>query len=210
MIKAKKMIIMIIPSIYISAVVLIVASILLVISSINKYLTIPKDYNYAVDAQFENIVPVVETQTTIIKPFLSEDVKVGKYFYDFEADEERQQNSIIFYENTYMQNSGVDYVSDTVFDVVAVLDGEVISVETDPTLGNIVKLKHDKNLITVYQGIDNIDLKEGSTINQGTIIGTSGTSKINTNYTTSLHFEVYYNGELMDPENFYTLNIADL
>ena len=207
MIKAKKMII---PSIYISAVVLIVASILLVISSINKYLTIPKDYNYAVDAQFENIVPVVETQTTIIKPFLSEDVKVGKYFYDFEADEERQQNSIIFYENTYMQNSGVDYVSDTVFDVVAVLDGEVISVETDSTLGNIVKLKHDKNLITVYQGIDNIDLKEGSTINQGTIIGTSGTSKINTNYTTSLHFEVYYNGELMDPENFYTLNIADL
>lgn len=207
MIKAKKMII---PSIYISAVILIVASILLVISSINKYLTIPKDYNYAVDTKFENVVPVVETQTTIIKPYLSEDVKVGKYFYDFEADEERQQNSIIFYENTYMQNSGVDYVSDTVFDVVAVLDGEVISVETDPTLGNIVKLKHDKNLITVYQGVDNIDLKESSTVNQGTIIGTSGTSKINTNYTTSLHFEVYYNGELMDPENFYTLNIEDL
>lgn len=207
MIKAKKMII---PSIYISAVILIVASILLVISSINKYLAIPKDYNYAVDTKFENVVPVVETQTTIIKPYLSEDVKVGKYFYDFEADEERQQNSIIFYENTYMQNSGVDYVSDSVFDIVAVLDGEVISVETDSTLGNIIKLKHDKNLITVYQGIDNIDLKEGNTVNQGTIIGTSGTSKINTNYTTSLHFEVYYNGELMDPENFYTLNIEDL
>lgn len=207
MIKAKKMII---PSIYILAVILIVASILLVVSSINKYLTIPKDYNYAVDTQFENVIPVVETQATIIKPYLSEDVKVGKYFYDFEADEERQQNSIIFYENTYMQNSGVDYVSDTVFDVVAVLDGEVISVETDPTLGNIVKLKHDKNLITVYQGIDNIDLKEGSTVNQGTIIGTSGTSKINTNYATSLHFEVYYNGELIDPENFYALNIEDL
>ena len=207
MIKAKKMII---PSIYISAVILIVASILLVISSINKYLTIPKDYNYAVDTKFENVVPVVETQTTIIKPYLSEDVKVGKYFYDFEADEERQQNSIIFYENTYMQNSGVDYVSDSVFDIVAVLDGEVISVETDSTLGNIIKLKHNKNLITVYQGIDNIDLKEGNTVNQGTIIGTSGTSKINTNYTTSLHFEVYYNGELMDPENFYTLNIEDL
>lgn len=207
MIKAKKMII---PSIYILAVILIVASILLVVSSINKYLTIPKDYNYAVDTQFENVIPVVETQATIIKPYLSEDVKIGKYFYDFEADEERQQNSIIFYENTYMQNSGVDYVSNTVFDVVAVLDGEVLSIETDSTLGNIVKLKHDKNLITVYQGIDNIDLKEGSTVNQGTIIGTSGTSKINTNYATSLHFEVYYNGELIDPENFYALNIEDL
>ena len=207
MIKAKKLII---PLIYIFAVILIIASILLVVSSINKYLTIPKDYNYAVNTQFENIVPVVETQTTILKPYLSKNVKVGKYFYDFEADEERQQNSIIFYENTYMQNSGVDYVSDSVFDIVAVLDGEVMSVETDSTLGNIIKLKHDKNLITVYQGIDNIDLKEGNTVNQGTIIGTSGTSKINTNYTTSLHFEVYYNGELMDPENFYTLNIEDL
>lgn len=207
MIKAKKMII---PSIYISAVILIVASILLVITSINKYLTIPKDYNYAVDVQFENIVPVVETQATIIKPYLSEDVKVGKYFYDFEADEERQQNSIIFYENTYMQNSGVDYISDTQFDILAVLDGEVISVETDDTLGNIVKIKHDKNIITVYQGIDNIEIEKGNKVNQGSIIGTSGTSKINTNYTTSLHFEVYYNGQLIDPENFYSLNLQDL
>ena len=109
-----------------------------------------------------------------------------------------------------MQNSGVDYISETAFDVVSVLDGEVISIETDPTLGNIVKIKHDKNIITVYQGIDNVSLKEGDLINQGTIIGTSGTSKINTNYTTSLHFEVYYNGELIDPENFYSLNIEDL
>lgn len=207
MIKAKKMII---PSIYVFAVVLIITSILLVVSSINKYLTIPKDYNYAVDTQFENTIPVVDTQTSIIKPYLAENVTIGKYFYDFEADEEKQQNSIIFYENTYMQNSGVDYVSETTFDVVSVLDGEVISVETDTTLGNIVKVKHDKNIITVYQGIDNVELKEGSLVNQGTIIGTSGTSKINTNYITSLHFEVYYNGELIDPENFYTLNIEDL
>ena len=207
MTKVKKMII---PSIYVFAVILIIASILLVISSINKYLTIPKDYNYAVETQFENILPVVETQTTIIKPYLSEDVKIGKYFYDFEADEESQENSLIFYENTYMQNSGVDYISETAFDVVSVLDGEVISIETDPTLGNIVKVKHDKNIITVYQGIDNVSLKEGDLINQGTIIGTSGTSKINTNYTTSLHFEVYYSGELIDPENFYSLNIEDL
>ena len=207
MTKVKKMII---PSIYVFAVILIIVSILLVISSINKYLTIPKDYNYAVETQFENILPVVETQTTIIKPYLSEDVKIGKYFYDFEADEESQENSLIFYENTYMQNSGVDYISETAFDVVSVLDGEVISIETDPTLGNIVKVKHDKNIITVYQGIDNVSLKEGDLINQGTIIGTSGTSKINTNYTTSLHFEVYYNGELIDPENFFSLNIEDL
>ncbi len=207
MIKIKKLII---PSIYVGAIILIITSIMLVISSINKYLTIPKDYNYSVETNFENIIPVVETNNQIIKPYLSDNVTIGKYFYDFEANEERQQNSIIFYENTYMQNSGVDYISDTQFDILAVLDGEVISVETDDTLGNIVKIKHDKNIITVYQGIDNIEIEKGNKVNQGSIIGTSGTSKINTNYTTSLHFEVYYNGQLIDPENFYSLNLQDL
>lgn len=207
MIKIKKLII---PSIYVGAIILIISSIMLVISSINKYLTIPKDYNYSVETNFENIIPVVETNNQIIKPYLSDNVTIGKYFYDFEANEERQQNSIIFYENTYMQNSGVDYISDTQFDILAVLDGEVISVETDDTLGNIVKIKHDKNIITVYQGIDNIEIEKGNKVNQGSIIGTSGTSKINTNYTTSLHFEVYYNGQLIDPENFYSLNLQDL
>lgn len=207
MIKIKKLII---PSVYVGAIILIISSIMLVISSINKYLTIPKDYNYSVETNFENIIPVVETNNQIIKPYLSDNVTIGKYFYDFEANEERQQNSIIFYENTYMQNSGVDYISDTQFDILAVLDGEVISVETDDTLGNIVKIKHDKNIITVYQGIDNIEIEKGNKVNQGSIIGTSGTSKINTNYTTSLHFEVYYNGQLIDPENFYSLNLQDL
>lgn len=207
MIKVKKLIV---PSIYVTAVTIIIASIVLVTTSINKYLTIPRDYNYSIQTEFENTLPVVDVENTIIKPYLSENVTVGKYFYDFEADEERQQSSIIFYENTYMQNSGVDYVSDETFDIVSVLDGEVMSIETDATLGNIVKIKHDKNIITVYQGIDNIEIEEGTKINQGTIIGTSGTSKINTNYTTSLHFEVYYNGELIDPESFYTLNIEDL
>lgn len=207
MTKIKKLII---PSVYVGAIILIISSIMLVISSINKYLTIPKDYNYSVETNFENIIPVVETNNQIIKPYLSDNVTIGKYFYDFEANEERQQNSIIFYENTYMQNSGVDYISDTQFDILAVLDGEVISVETDDTLGNIVKIKHDKNIITVYQGIDNIEIEKGNKVNQGSIIGTSGTSKINTNYTTSLHFEVYYNGQLIDPENFYSLNLQDL
>jgi len=206
---AKKIII---PSIYVFSVTLVIASILIVVISINKFLTIPDDYNYSVNESFETTVPVVDVEDTndIIRPYLSENVEIGKYFYDFEGDEERQSNSIIFYENTYMQNTGVDYISEKEFDVISVLDGEIISVETDPTLGNIVKIKHDKNLVTVYQGINNLQVKEEDVINKGTIIGTSGTSKINTNYTTSLHFEVYYNGELIDPENFYNLNIEDL
>ena len=202
---------LIIPGIYLLAVCLIIGSICWIVFAVDKYLTIPKDYNYSINGVFEKeLIPVVTNNTTIIRPYLSEEVTIGKYFYDFESDSTNQEKALIFYENTYMQNSGVDYVSNKIFDVVAILDGEIIKVETDKILGNIVEIKHEGDIVSVYQGIDNVSLSVGNTINQGEIIGISGVSKINTEYTTALHFEVYYKGKLLDPENFYSLNLGDL
>ena len=73
----------------------------------------------------ENEIPVVSTPTTIVRPYLDSSVSIGKGFYDYEGEETEQENSIIYYENTYMQNSGVDYVSKNVFDVITILDGTV-------------------------------------------------------------------------------------
>lgn len=210
-----------VPSVYLIAVVSVIACIWLTISSINKYLTEKRDFTYSVNGLIDdNSVPVQgeennkpndnPTNESIIKPYKSENVTVGRYFYDFEDEEKQQENAIIYYENTYMQNSGVDYISETPFDVVSVLNGKVLSVETDEVLGNIVKIEHEKEFITVYQGIEKPELKVGDTVSQGQIIGKSGTSKVNSNYTTSLHFEVYHKGSLMDPENFYSLKMNEL
>ena len=203
---------LVIPTIYLISVALVIGSIILVVSGVNKYMTVPTDYDYVIDKDFtpEETQPVVNTSTQVIKPYISEDVKVGRYFYDYESDDKSQEQSIIYYENTYMQNTGVDYVSDKEFDVVAILEGEVIAVESDVTLGNIVKVKHSGNLISVYEGIEDISLKEGDQIAQGTITGKSGNAKINTGYASSLHFEVYHNGEVIDPENIYTKSVSEL
>lgn len=204
---------LVIPTIYLISVALVIASIVLVVTGVNKYMTTPTEYDYVINKTFnESTTPVINTDTnlSIIKPYLSEDVTVGRYFYDFESPTEDQQKSIIYYENTYMQNTGVDYVSNNKFDVISILDGEVISIESDSTLGNIIKIQHDNNLISVYEGIEEITLTEGSEVTQGEILGVSGTSKINPEYNSSLHFEVYYKGEVIDPENIYTLTVADL
>ncbi len=204
--KAKKLIV---PSIYVLSLVLIIGSIFLLVSSVSKYLSEPTDYDYGIRGVFEEITPVVNETTLIIRPYLSESVNIGKYFYDYQGEESEQENSLVYYENTYMQNSGVDYVSNTVFDVVSVLDGEIISAQTDEVLGNIVKIKHESDLISIYQGIDGMSVKKGDKVSQGHILGTSGTSKINPEYTSSVHFEIYYKGEIMDPENLYSLSIED-
>lgn len=201
---------LVIPTLYLISVALVIGSIFIVVNSVNKYLTVPEDYDYVLDKTFsEDTIPVVSTKNSIIRPYLSEQVKIGRYFYDFESASENQEQSIIYYENTYMQNSGVDYVSENVFDIVSILDGEVLNVEVDETLGNIIKIKHNDNLISVYEGIEDITLKEGDSVHQGQILGKSGTSKINKDYASSLHFEVYHNGAVIDPENIYTMQVSD-
>lgn len=199
----------IIPSIYATALVIIIGSVFFLVKGISNYLSEPIDYNYSIKNVFESVIPVVNTKELIVKPYLSEEVSIGKYYYDFEGEKTEQEKSLIYYEGTYMQNSGVDYVSSNIFDVIAILDGEVISVEKDETLGNIIQLKHDKDIISIYQGIEGASLEKGQKVNQGQILGTSGTSKINPEYISSLHFEIYYKGEIMDPENLYSLSIED-
>lgn len=205
-----------VPTIYLIAILSVVGCILLTIMSINKYLTESEKFDYSINGLIDNEVKPVQGEditknnVKVIKPFRNEKVTIGRGFYDFEGEQTNQEKSIIFYENTYMQNSGVDYVSDEVFDVISVLAGKVISVDTDEVLGNIVKIEHDKNIITTYQGIDKVALKVGDVISQGTIVGVSGKSLVNSNYTTSLHFEVNYKGELVDPEKFYSLNVNEL
>ena len=68
---------------------------------------------------FDNngILIAKETNENIIRPYIVDGVKVYRYFYDFESDDEKKQmDSLIVYGETYMQNTGVDYSSDEIFD----------------------------------------------------------------------------------------------
>ena len=65
-------------------------------------------------------IPVINTTTKVIKPYTDESVTIGKYFYDYKGTKEQQEKSIIYHENTYLQNSGVDFISQNVFDVVSI------------------------------------------------------------------------------------------
>lgn len=135
----------------------------------------------------------------MIKPYTNESIKIGKYFYDYKAENNKQENSITYHDNTYMQNSGVDYILEESFDVVSVLNGTVTSVKTDDLLGKIVEIKHDNNYVTVYQSLSTVDVKKGDVVTQGQIIGKSGTNEIDKDMGNHLHFELYIKGQIVDP-----------
>lgn len=157
-----------------------------------------------------NDIPVVSTDVIIVRPYLDSSVTIGKSFYDYQGTSEEQEKSIIYYEDTYMQNSGIDYVSPNVFDVVSILNGTVISIEESDILGTTIEVRHSNNLISVYQGLSEVMVEVDMEIVQGQIIAKSGTSNINKDLGNHLHFELYYNGEIVNPEEYYNKNVNEL
>ena len=126
-------------------------------------------------------------------------MEIARYYYNPNETDEKKAQSIVYYNGTYMPNTGVDYVKKDVFDVSSVYDGTVIEVEDVELLGKIVKIRHNAELISVYQGISDVAVAKGDIVFQGQKIGTSGTSKINESLGNHLHFEIYKNGEAIDP-----------
>ena len=194
----------VIPTIYTIALAALFISILIIGKTYNSFTN--EDINsHVVNAIVDDASKAVmnETENKMIKPFANDNVTISKNFYDKDATEEEQQNSLIYYENTYMQNSGVLYTSENAYDIVATLDGKISDIKTDDILGNVIEIDHDNEIKTVYQSVDNIKVKVGDEVKQGDVIATSGTNKLNNTNKNCLLFEVYQKGQLVNPEKMF-------
>ncbi|HJJ16777.1 MAG TPA: M23 family metallopeptidase [Bacilli bacterium] len=194
----------VIPTIYTIALAALFISILIIGKTYNSFTN--EDINsHVVNAIVDDDSKAVmnETENKMIKPFVNDNVTISKNFYDKDATEEEQQNSLIYYENTYMQNSGVLYTSENAYDIVATLDGKISDIKTDDILGNVIEIDHDNEIKTVYQSVDNIKVKVGDEVKQGDVIATSGANKLNNTNKNCLLFEVYQKGQLVNPEKMF-------
>ena len=186
-----------------------VIGVILLLSGVKGIVSVKPTYKYTVDDVFvSDIMNVVsEVNDTFIKPYTSDKVSIIRYFYNKNDEKEKQEKSIINYQNTYIQNKGVDYCSEEAFDVLSVYSGEVINIEESELYGKIVTIKHNDNLVTSYSNLDNVLVSVGNTVVQGELFATTSKSKFDKNLFL-LHFEVKYNGENIDPETIYTLNVS--
>jgi stage II sporulation protein Q len=157
----------------------------------------------------EVIEPTDTTSAIFIKPFTSDKVKISKSYYDKDDDETVQQNSLMYYEKTYLQNSGILYSSEETFDILSVYDGKVTNVAEDDILGNYVEITHNTNLKTIYYSLSEVTVKKDDAVTTGMIIGKSGTNSLEESLKNNLLIEVYYNGFTINPENLYNATIDD-
>ena len=164
---------------------------------------------YVSNGIFNRSIPIINVPDTIKSP-VSNDISIARYFYNSSDQLEKKEKSIVYYEGTYMPNTGIDYVNSEIFDVLAAFDGTVIDVSEDDLLGKTVRIRHNSELISVYQGLDNIEVQNGDTVFTGQKIASSGTSKINMDLGNHMHFEIYKNGVTIDPFSCINKKLGDI
>lgn len=169
------------------------------------------DYQYVTRIFGEEDQPVVNTAEIISRPYTDGNVKVIQSFYNYQAESSEQENSIVNYEETYMQNTGVSYGGvENDFDAVSVLPGTVISVKEDKLLGFVVEIKNNDRITTVYKGLKEVNLKENDNINQGDYVGKSSETNLGKELGRHIVFELKIDGNYVNPEEYYDRNINEL
>jgi len=159
---------------------------------------------------YDDSILVSKKEEIMVKPFISESVSIGKNYYNYQDGKDKQENSIVYYEGTYIQNSGVDYVSKEKFDIVSCLNGTVLSVQKTELMGYVVEIKYDNDIIISYQSLSEVTVKENDSVVKGQTIGISGKSTIGSELGNHLHLEMYLSGQTVNPEDYYNKNIKDI
>ena len=74
---------------------------------------VKSNYRYTIkeDSNIDNVFPVLSEveENKPLRPFLEETVGKTKDYYNMKDSENDQMNSLVYYENTYMPNTGIIY-----------------------------------------------------------------------------------------------------
>ena len=96
---------------------------------------------------------------------------------------------------------GIDIVAKTDEPVMAIADGSVIMADWTQDSGYVIAVQHRNNIISVYKHNAALLKKVGNFVRAGEILAVIGnTGELTTG--PHLHFELWYNGNPVNPEDF--------
>ena len=96
---------------------------------------------------------------------------------------------------------GIDIIASKNEPIKTTLDGTVIFSEWTSETGYVISVQHNDNIISIYKHNSALLKKQGDLVKAGEVIAIIGNSgKLSTG--PHLHFELWYKGNAVNPENF--------
>lgn len=104
--------------------------------------------------------------------------------------------------NALEQHLGVDIAASPNQSVVSVLDGTVLLATYTSETGYTICIAHPGELISIYKHCESLLKKSGERVKQGEVIALVGREKDHALQGSHLHFELWYQGQPLDPEKY--------
>ncbi len=103
-------------------------------------------------------------------------------------------------------HAGMDFAAPVGTNIYATGNGQVISAGWQQGYGNCVQINHGYGYITLYGHMSAFKIRAGQKVKRGDVIGLVGSTGKSTG--PHLHYEVHLKGEIMNPQNYYFLDLS--
>jgi murein DD-endopeptidase MepM/ murein hydrolase activator NlpD len=123
----------------------------------------------------------------------------------------KELNDLVFYSpvkgmvttsyNIQEDHFGVDVVTKPDESIKAPLDGTIIYTGFTVEDGYIIHIQHSNNLMSVFKHNSRLNKKTGERVKTGEVISSVGNTGVNSKGP-HMHFELWYNGTPVNPEEF--------
>ena len=147
-----------------------------------------------IEAQVEN---TVEEEVIQKKELKFEAPVSGEIIKDYAMDTLSYSKTL----EEWTTHSGIDIKADKTTVVAASEEGVVESIKNDPRYGLTITINHDNGFKTIYSNLLTTEfVTEGESVEKGQTIATVGeTSSFEISDDSHLHFEMYKDGEVVNP-----------
>jgi murein DD-endopeptidase MepM/ murein hydrolase activator NlpD len=103
-------------------------------------------------------------------------------------------------------HAGMDFTAPIGTNIFVTGNGTVASAGWEQGYGNCVQVNHGYGYVTLYGHMSAIKVRVGQKLKRGDVIGLVGSTGKSTG--PHLHYEVHYKGEIMNPQNYYFLDLS--
>lgn len=101
------------------------------------------------------------------------------------------------------RHTGIDYLGRRGDPIRSPWDGVVISSHKGGRAGNLIKIRHNNGMSTVYMHLTSRYVRAGQRVKKGQTIGTMGNTGNARRQQVHLHFEVFRGGRRVNPASYF-------
>jgi hypothetical protein len=174
-----------------------------VVVSTTKKLNELKKELYIQSKSFDDLVAMAKNKDAMllclpaIQPVMNKNLKYMASGYGWRIDP-------VYHTRRF--HAGMDFTAPTGTNIYATANGSVMSAGWKQGYGNCVEINHGFGYVTLYGHMSAIKVRMGQPVKRGDVIGLVGSTGKSTG--PHLHYEVHLRGEIMNPANYYYLDLS--